>query len=321
MAEPSTPDQSGASSWPRQHAATLLPFAVPGLVLVATSASAAGYLVVRARSDDGFFALFEAQVWGLLVGILIAFAIVTAVALAQITHRLFFDVQYLIRPSARAAIGSGAVLVAVYLAALVVSNAIQQEIAPFRPVGQPIEVAQFATSLSLLVALPAVGSFAIIVHRSLAIARRGGVGMPRGLEELHRLRSNLDRSLFWLATLLSIGVVSTAGFQTAMRAACSGTDVDCGLILSPEHVWLYGAGLSGMLGMLFLPAELALRHAANVRLGPLPIPGSEGFAERLEARSQGARFLRVEGVLLERFQNALFIAGPLGASVLAAVTG
>ena len=312
---------SRLTNWSRLSAASLLPFTIPGLALLTTVAAAGGYAVVKAMSDDQFFKLFEAQVWSMLVGVLVVFAVVSATALTWIARRLYFDSSYVARPSPLTTLRASAVLTLLYLVMLTVFLVLQEEIAPIRPVGQPIAVAEIATVLSFVAAIPALFSFAIVVHRAIGLAQRADVVVASAFEELLRLRAGLDRSLLWLAVLLSLGVVSTAGFQTAMRAACGETDVDCSLIVSPEDVWLYGLALSVLLGLLYLPAELAIRHGAERLLGPIPLPGTDGFVERLETRSRGARILRVEGAVLERFQSALVIAGPLGASAVAAVTG
>ena len=311
---------SRLTNWWRARAASLLPFTIPGLALLTTLAAASGYAIVKALSDGQFFN-FEAQVWGLLVGVLVGFAVISGVALARIAQLFYFDPSYRGRPSPRITFRASVILTLLYLAMLVVMLVIQEEIAPSQPAGQPPRVATFATILSLLPTIPAIFSFAIVVHRAVGLAQRANVAIASGVEELLHLRAGVDRTLLWLAVLLSLGVISSAGFQTAVRAACEDVAVNCSLIVSPEHVWLYGAALSTLLGLLYLPAELAIRHAADRLLGPIPLPGTDGFVERLETRSRGARILRVEGAVFERFQSALVIAGPLGASVLAAVTG
>ncbi len=302
---------------------TYRPFAVVVAPFIATSAAGAGFVLVRARSDTSFFDPLEAKVWSLLVGLLIVLAFVAAGALARIAYELFIDDTYVERPSRGNVTFAAVTLMGLYAATLLIFALVQGAIAPVRDVGQPTEVARVASALSLLAGIPAALSFSVVVHRASSVDRRLGEASGSTLDQLLFLRSKLDRSLIWLATLLSLGVVATAAFQSAMRTACGTTEVDCELIISPDHVWLYGAALSLLLGLLYLPAELALRGVSErfVEAAQAPDRTDNDHEDRWLLPPRAAGALRVEGSTIERLQGPVAVAGPLVTSVVAAVSG
>jgi hypothetical protein len=179
---------------------------------------------------------------------------------------------------------------------------------------------------SAVVLLPYLGARFTVVYVAAALAAAPGtIAMYRiwgaclhdeaRLPDLVAWRAILQDQLAALGTLIALATLATAALRDAILAAFSARPDD----FPAEYVLLFGAVLTGVVALAYVPPSEQLRRRARTLVEDvLPVPSQlDGdWQKQLQQRHDLASLLRIDETSRGAIQNAVIIGGPLITSAL-----
>jgi len=152
----------------------------------------------------------------------------------------------------------------------------------------------------------------------LAMRRIGDISLcgDGQAADLVAWRAILQSQLAGLGTLVVFGTLTTAAFRNATLEVPKARPAD----FPPEYVLLFGAGLTVILALAYVPPSERLRRRAQAvvdEMFPVPNHFDGDWQEQLQQRRDLSAALRTDETSRNSIQNALIIAGPLISTALA----
>jgi hypothetical protein len=159
---------------------------------------------------------------------------------------------------------------------------------------------------------------AVAVVPGVVAMYRVGAGCARGegrLADLVTWRAILRSQLAALGALVALGTLSTGALRNSILTVAP-ADADR---FPAEYVLLFGAALTMILALAYIPPSQRLRERAQALIDeafPLPTEPTGNWQQNLQGRRDLAELLRVDDTPGRSIQNALIIGGPLISSAL-----
>ncbi len=180
---------------------------------------------------------------------------------------------------------------------------------------------------SLPLLLPNLGLRFAVVYLAVILAAAPGIiamyrvwgACQRGdgqVADLVAWRAILQSQLAALGALIALGTLTTAALRSARLAAFTARPADD---FPAEYVLLFGAGLTVVVALVYVPPSEGLRRRARAMVDEaFPVPNQlEGdWQQQLQRRRDLAAVLRTDETIRNSIQNALIIGGPLITSAL-----
>lgn len=165
--------------------------------------------------------------------------------------------------------------------------------------------------------LPYIGvRFAVVylaaAPGSIAMYRVGGacLGSDGRAADLVAWRAILQSQLAALGGLVVIGTLTTAAMRNATLAVATARAGD----FPAENVLVFGAGLTVILALAYVPPSERLRRRAKALVDeafPIPSQFDGDWQQQLQRRGDLAAALRTDETSGDSIKNALIIGGPL----------
>jgi hypothetical protein len=176
--------------------------------------------------------------------------------------------------------------------------------------------------------LPYFGLRFAVVYLAVALAAAPGtIAMYRiwgaclrgdgQVADLVAWRAILQSQLNALGALIALGTLTTAALRNALLAAFPAQAHPGDF--QPEYILLFGAGLTVVLALVYVPPSQRLRRRAQALIDEaFPVPNQlEGqWQQQLQRRHDLAALLQTDETSRTSIQNALIIGGPLISSAL-----